>query len=349
MSRSLHTVIKGLLARLTLLLRPGAATAARRHAQHQRGQPLALAKLIDEFATPGSAPDVLYMGDSVVERVSRNDRDPRSLGEMVSSCLDGCLSVAHISRSGYHMGVFRGVVRALAAMPSRPRALVFPVNMRSFSPQWDHRALWQFREEISALERYAVSPLEPVTSIIERDESDADLAQYHGLAVHYPMTAFGSIGEFREIIARRPGNAEGRRFRLRQIFLFHYMYPLVASHRRIEALQDALSMISGIGVSAAVYITPVNYQAGIRYVGGEFQRLLRSNVAVVCEATKPFQESGRVRVLDWSEAFDSARFFHQDEATEHLNEVGRMNLARAIADTVRESSRAGEVSSSSSS
>jgi hypothetical protein len=198
------------------------------------------------------------------------------------------------------------------------------------------------------MERYAVSPFESVTPIVKRDESVADLAQYDGRAVRYPMTVFRSIGEFREIIARRPGNTEERRFRLRQIFVFHYLYPLVPNHRRIVALQDALSAMSGMGVRGLVYITPVNHMAGTRYVGSEFRRLLRSNVAMVCEITEPFQNSGRVRVIDWSVAFDSSAFFHEDEATEHLNETGRMSLARAIAAGVVDLARAESVSSSSS-
>lgn len=316
------------------LVRRGRSIGDRRQIRDVRGEPDTLARLVNSFATGGSPPEVLYLGDSVAERVSRSDRDTRTLGEMVSWCVDSRCSVACISRSGYHMGVFRGVARALAAMPTRPKVMILPVNMRSFSPQWDRRPMWQFGEEISALERYATYPQEAIPRIIEQDETDAELARYDQLAVQYPMTEFGTIGEFREAIAWRPSTTEQRQFRLRQIFMFHYMHPLVANHRRLEALKDVLSAMRAMGVAGVVYITPVNYQAGTRHVGTGFQRQLRSNVEIVREVMAPFERSGCLQMLDWSTVVESRGFFHENEPTEHLNEVGRLRLARAIADAV---------------
>ena len=332
-------MIKSLRARATRILARVQTRGPRQRPHHEPGPPHSIVKLIEYFASLEPAPDVLYLGDSVVERVSRNDRDTRTLGDMVSLCLNGRLTVGSISRTGYHMGVFRGVVRALAAMPTWPKMVVFPVNMRTFSPQWDLRPMWQYDEEINSLENCAASLLESVEAIAERAEGDAELVHFDNVRVRYPMTTLSSIGEFRDVIARRHGSAEMKRFRLRQIFIFHYLHDLVPDHRRIVALRDLLSTVDAMGVRALAYISPVNFAAGIRRVGAEFEELFGANVARVCEVIMPFEESGRVRLQDWSVAFDSRSFFHEDEPTEHLNEVGRMNLAGKIAEEVLELSQ----------
>jgi hypothetical protein len=206
--------------------------------------------------------------------------------------------------------------------------------------------MWQYDEEIRALEQYAASPREPVSVIAERAERDADLELFDSVKVQYPMTTLSSIGEFRQVIARRHGDSDARRLRLRQVFIFHYLHALAPDHRRIVGLQDVLNTVNAVGMRGLVYISPVNYLAGIRYVGTEFEELLRANVARVCEVIKPFEDSGRVRLQDWSLSFDSTGFFHGDEPTEHLGQLGRRSLARQIAGEIVELSRVEDGSSS---
>src|SRR6185503_2541212 len=85
--RGLMSILERLRANLT-----------RRRAQSQEsrvafpgsgGKPFpALAAIVREYGSAGAGPTVLILGDSVMERVSRDDTDTRPLGEMIKAALD---------------------------------------------------------------------------------------------------------------------------------------------------------------------------------------------------------------------------------------------------------------------
>jgi hypothetical protein len=106
-----------------------------------------LTQLIELFNSAKPTPEVLYLGDSVVERISKYDVDTRTLGTMVGDCLQGKLSVAYIAHSAYHLRIFYGFIQVIKTLKRRPHVIILPINLRSFSPQWDLNPVWQLEPE----------------------------------------------------------------------------------------------------------------------------------------------------------------------------------------------------------
>jgi hypothetical protein len=71
---------------------------------------------------------VVFFGDSVSLRVSRNDRDVRTLGEMVARTLSDKMRVVCIHRGAYHIGVFNAFVRKDATSSASNRDVPEPAK-----------------------------------------------------------------------------------------------------------------------------------------------------------------------------------------------------------------------------
>ncbi len=289
-----------------------------------------LAQIVDAFDGNAGSPDVLYLGDSVVERVSRNDADRRTLGTMVTEAIRPDLRATWISHSAYHLGVFSSLLRVLECTRHRPDVVVFPINLRSFSPQWHFNPQWQFHEEINAIERYLANPSAGIPRVRAPWVRRREWEEFDATCVEYPETAFRRVGQFRDVIASFAKDEAAVEFRRRQIFIFHYLNTLSQAHPRLAILDSVLKLLDNLGCSVLCYITPVNYSAGIRYVDTPFLTGVRRNVAAVAEVVKRHQ-GPRLRFADHSELLDSQYFFNEHDAAEHLNERGRRELTSKLA------------------
>jgi hypothetical protein len=291
-----------------------------------------LADLVTAFSDPERAPAVVGFGDSVWERVSRDDLDRRTLAQMLAEILrDRGVSTHFVHGSGYNQLVFLGFVRVLASLRAKPAAAIIAVNLRSFSPQWQFNPLWRADAERRALARYLSSRRTP-RFLPPAFPSARDVVEYDATRVSYPGTSYTTIGDFRRIVAARPDGEDARAERMRVLFRFHYMHPLVASNDHLVALSETLRTLQTLGVRTLCYITPVNVMAGNRHLGADFERIVSKNVDVIHSLIQ--QSAADVELVDLSRAFPSGLFFHDDEATEHLNEAGRTRLAMEVANRV---------------
>jgi lysophospholipase L1-like esterase len=313
----------------------------------------ALRKLRDLFgATPAKAPaapglldkfeaflretaapyDALYLGDSVVERVSRDDQDTRTLARMVEDDLRGDVIVRSLTHSALHAHVYAALARAIATMDARPRLFVVPVNLRSFSPQWALSPDWQFAEELAALREHIRGRGGAADF---RWPAPLTAAQFEAARVQYVGSNLATVGQFREIIRSQPADEAGIRARRQAIFTFHYMAELEAGDTRLRALAALAEAAEAMGARALLYVTPVNAEAGAELLGEEFLAVQRANVATIRQALSAALERGAVHLLDYSEAMSAAGFFHRYEPTEHLNQDGRRRIAAMLAEEIR--------------
>src|SRR5207248_2554292 len=106
-----------------------------------------MSKLVTLLAGVAADPakiGVLFLGDSVSERVSRDERKAEPLVTMFAKNLRESAGVQAVTHSGLHAEVFLAILRATQALGGKPRVLVMPINLRSFSPQWWYAPEYQF-------------------------------------------------------------------------------------------------------------------------------------------------------------------------------------------------------------
>lgn len=291
-----------------------------------------LVALDSAYATAGSVPQILALGDSVHYRIASEDKDRRTLAEMISDELRGSgYTSLCLNYSAYHSGVYEAALRALGRMHGRPDAVVLPINLRSFSPQWFLQPDHAFLEEINILDEYLPGCKIPE---VVRVKHGARVEDYDATVVTYPDSPLFTIGQFRLVTRADSRSDYQEQWRARQIAIFHYMHPLVPDHPRV---MDAVAMVraaAAAGIKPLVYLTPINHDQGCRAVGERFAEAVQANVEVLRAALAPLiAETGGVFV-DWSCGFADSLFFHPGERTEHLNQEGRQRLSSLIADAV---------------
>ena len=292
----------------------------------------AFAHLFKSYHVGATPPKLLLLGDSVAERVSWNDYDDRTLAEIVVQNLRGITDVAVVSYGGFTLEVFYYLMLALEKMKHKPDLIVLPINMRNFSPQWDLEPMWQFLPEIEEIKRFIANPSlrSPVGRAQRETISTAVFNSFDATPVKFTLSPFNRIAQFRLLINSTPATEEQRRFRLQQIFVFHYTNKLAMGHRKLNALENILELLKIMRLPFFAYITPLNVDAGERFVGPEFSVALRENVQIVTDLVYKYLTGSRSVFKNWSETMHSEYFFHADNATEHLNEAGRIILAESI-------------------
>jgi hypothetical protein len=220
----------------------------------------------------------------------------------------------------------------------RPRLVILPINMRCFSPQWDLEPQWQFKWELGIINAFLANPQTPVP--VKRPDTfspDAGQEDFHNLKVRFAGTTLDRIRQFRAVIAAKLASEEGKRERWKTLFIYHYLYKLEPEQRTLVKLIELATGLMAQGIKLFIYITPVNYAAGNRYVGELFERTLAANVGLIKHRlAETGGSSGNLVVADWSRMLGSKEFFHESDPTEHINERGRKHLAEAIATGVQD-------------
>lgn len=296
-----------------------------------------LMELVRSFDRSRTPPHVLYFGDSVVERVANEDTDRRPLNQMVLDALKKNYRGLSISHSAYNPEVFYHLLAALERMKHRPKIVLLPINMRCFSPQWDLQPQWQHEEELQTLESYIKKPQAKIRAVTDRSMRiipDSRINAFNATYVDYPLTSLNRIGQFIEIIESKPDTEEQAAFRRKQIFIFHYTHPLAADHRKLVVLINMFALLARMDIKTFAYITPINVEAGERYVGPEFRSLVKANVDVLSNEVLKHINPAIQSLRDYSFQCPSCAFFQDNLATEHLNQSGRLELTHRIVEEV---------------
>jgi hypothetical protein len=290
------------------------------------GEPFpALREIVEAFSS-SPPPEFLIFGDSVSLRVADEDRDRRDLCAMVRESLLPVPALC-VGGSAFNLRIYEAFVRVLRRVPTRPRMLIAPINMRSFSPQWHLNPAWQLTAELKAIDAWIADPASPIAAIPDVTLAPADYAGFDRLPVDIPSSKRETLGSFRALALSREGGPE----RSRELMAWHYAYRLDPAHPLLASL-DALARGSrALAIDLHLFCTPVNVEFGRRILGPRFDDALSTNLAVVHERCR----SLGVLLHDWSGALPAAAFFHPETLTEHLAESGRLWLADRIVACLR--------------
>ena len=233
-----------------------------------------LDKLVEAFDQQSVCPDILYLGDSTVLRVSNDDEDKRSTSDMLNEYFKGTSRVLGLSHGAYHLDIFYHLLSTLKRMSHRPHFIILPINMRSFSPQWYLRPNWQFGAEIELLVRYYSGHIH--TRHYRKHKYRKYQDAYKKTPVHYPLSEIRTIGEFEDIRLSNYSSKVQQERRKRELFIYFYLYPISEGHPLLIKLREIMSLVKVLNCKIISYITPVNIIAARQNVGQEFDRYFSS-------------------------------------------------------------------------
>jgi hypothetical protein len=259
--------------------------------------------------------EILIFGDSTNWFTAESDTDKRSIARMLKEMRPGH-SIKPIVHAAYHLDVYAAYCQYLARQEKRPEIVIVPVNLRSFSPEWDREPHYQFEKEKIILEGGLLRVFYRPLQVLKYKFGQISRQEYLDTPVFKGRQEVGKIKQM-----------EG----LKNQFILKYMYSLSKEHHKIKSLLEIAGLSEKNHFKVLFYITPVDYQVGERYLPGEFTEQLRRNTAFIRSLLPG--ESMSVRLLDFSLDLPADYFAWKKKGSlnEHLNQEGRRYVAEKLA------------------
>jgi hypothetical protein len=290
--------------------------------------------LLEEYLS--SQVDIIYLGDSTLSYPVGEV----TTGELLQELLPG-YSIGEISHPAYNLDLYSYYVKNILRSSHPPRVVIIPINMRSFSPEWDMRPGYQFEEVKKTLtlgpvlSRMLSRPLE----IFGLFEPAISQDTFLNTDVYNGDTLVGKVKDFEGLVddgavAKLQGDtgdalpSAGDTEALQQALIYRYMYGLEPDQRQLRAMLKIVELSDKDDVDVLFYITPINYQQGQRYLGDAFVKSLRDKTALVKSL---LADSTGSTSLDLS--FDLEAYAFVD--MEHLREAGKEYLAGQLASALQ--------------
>lgn len=279
--------------------------------------------------------DVIYLGDSTLWHPLGSQTTAEMLQERLPS-----QTVGELSHAAYSMDLYLAYVEYMIRQGYEPDLVIIPINMRSFSPEWDLRPGYQFVEEKRTL-RYGLA----LTRLFGRPINvlggfDAGITQdtFLNSTVFSGTVAVGQVQDFEFATGRVPLEEQtSEQFvyyqepiedaELVDLLTYYYMYSLQPDHRKVEAMLQIVELLRPTGTQPLFYFTPINVELGSVYLDGAFEQQFARNVALVRELLT----AQHAPLLDLST--DLEAFYFSD--TEHLRQNGKQYVAQQLASQIR--------------
>lgn len=269
--------------------------------------------------------DLLYFGDSVLNAVDKNDVNKKSIPVILSERIDR--NIYANSHGGYHVGIYLRYIEYLVKNKLQPSLIIIPINMRSFSQEWDPYPSYQFEKHSFILKygEFGLSLLKPM-SILTGQFKNTTQEQWQDL----PVYDFGKLsGKVRDYQGYRYNIVDNSR--LKNKILFHYRYKLKEDHRKLTDITKIIEICNSNKIKCLFYITPVDVNFCQSVYPGT-KEIIEYNVNTILKLFK----NKNAEVLDLSETLPSDNFSWKVDKypNEHLNEKGRRYVAERLALTI---------------
>lgn len=273
--------------------------------------------------------DVIYFGDSVIRTAAAEDDDKSSIVEMLQK-IDPRYKIADLSHGAYHPAIYASYIDYIVRSPHKPKALVIPVNLESFAPNFDMQPGYQFEEETFLLTShvpYLNSFYRPLAIFGAVKANTITWEEYVHTPVYNEDIQVGIVKDY--IDAQKIASITPEH--VKDVFVLKYMYNLKADHRKLEALRYAIDIAQGAGIAVYVYITPIDHEGGEKYVGKHFSSHITQNAALVCAVA----QLKKVLCLDLSlqlpdKDFNPSTLPVPAFPDEHLKKAGRWIVAEEV-------------------
>lgn len=286
-------------------------------------------QLLDQLLTDNT--EILYFGDSVIGRFSPQDKNKSSIGEFLSEELPNH-TVGVIWHRAYQMDLYYEYCRYLAKGNHQPEIVIIPINLRSFSPEWDRRPQYQFnlekrvlRQKRDVLYRIFYKPL-----YIFDKASVITEAEFLSTSVFDGKRKRGYVKDF--------VNEEDNTYtqdKMRKKAILRYMYSLTSNHRKVKSMLKIVDIMEETGTNVLFYITPINYRICMRFVGERALVQFKANTKLI----ESLLASRDTEVLNLAFSLERDAFSWPMYPDEHLNERGRQYVAHQLAFKIKELSR----------
>ena len=239
--------------------------------------------------------------------------------------------VAKITHASYQSDVYAAYAEYIVRKGYHPKFVIIPINLRSFSPEWDRQPLWQFEKEkltLAMKDTFWMKFYQPL-AVLKFFEPRINRFAYEQTDVFDGGQRIGKVHDF-DNAAYKDVSPEHMKDKLR----FRYMGQIAPDHRKIKSLEHAAAVLKAGGIAPIFYITPVDYQTIEKNLGPQSVEQIVANVNVINAALS----AKGVDVVDLSRTLPSSEFSWPEDGegphypNEHLRLRGRMFVVKSLVD-----------------
>lgn len=267
--------------------------------------------------------DIIFFGDSVMNAFEDNEDDKRPFPEFLQDEIKQ-LTIGPVHHPAYHTEVYLEYCKYIVQQENKPKAILIPINMRSFSPDWHGRPEYEFGKKIKYLKSNLWSAFQDPINVFTKMEISSSFEEFTQVPV---FKGDNKVGIVKDYIGEqyRTVSEENTRKKI----IFHYMYSLDKNHDKLEAIRQITTMLNTADIKPIFYITPLDYGFCETYFPNEFTHRMKKNVGVITAELTGLNAI----LLDYSDLLRTTEFsWRQDKyPNEHLNKKGKKKLAISLA------------------
>lgn len=277
--------------------------------------------------------DIIFFGDSSVYTHDKyNDTDKRTIRQMLQDTIPNlkCMPVVH---PAYHMGIYLEFCKYIAESEYKPKMVIAPINIRSFSPEWDLQPMYQFTEEKAIISSSPVNTF--LLNVFNKPLKvfkygyDTDIISNTEFANSPVYFKDSIVGDMNEYIRGFENMTEPNK---KKKFLLRYMFYIHEKHRKLEELREIGRLMKSKGIIPLFYIIPIDWEEGSKYFPGEIEEVTRKNASLL---VRELEKIGGA-VIDMSLGLKHKDFNYEYYPNEHMKQAGRRYVAVKIAEKMKE-------------
>ena len=256
--------------------------------------------------------ELYYFSDSVMTIPAAADRDRRSIDLILS---DACsnISVSRITHGSYEASIYAPLVDFIFSRSYRPKLMIFSINLHSFSPAWYARPQFQFIAEKKFLDLYTSSAeawkrpfFVPLQNLGYFDRFWPSAREFQSTSVWFDEGKAGVVSDFSKAgVPSDFGMEDVSEEHLTNWLRLFYMVDVNRATGQMDALKRLAKSLSTEHQNAIFYLTPIDFDAGVHYLGTPFVKHLDSSVKKIQAILEPFGFSAidltkQVRMKDFA-------------------------------------------------
>ena len=272
-------------------------------------------------------PHVILFGSSVNVHYDKNDTNKTQIGEYVNAMTPG-IEITDDWRLSASLETYANHLRFLKNENIRPKLLVVPLNLRSFSPEWNLRPEYRAylaREDIflnKGIIQYIFRKILPAGNDTAFQISKDDFYNTELIVDNK------KAGQVKDYIVEDKKNITDMQSYVKDGFLVNYMTDIDDSNYKLNALKEIISYCKEEKVSVIFYYTPIDYQRGEKFYPILFSKQIEKNVSLI---NKNIPENDLFKVVDLSRSLNSDKFSYDGWPNEHMKHDGRYFVSDTIA------------------
>lgn len=268
--------------------------------------------------------DIIYFGDSVVFWSPPEEGGNTIIGDLLQDLMPN-LKIETIYHAAYHMDIYLKFCEYIINDEHRPKIIILPINIRSFSPQWDMNPGFQFEKEKIFLSHrnYLFRSFYKPLSIFKMFSPEVTQRDYENTPVFEGDILIGRVKDF-----SNPEYNIWSEEKMKGIIKFSYLYPLSVEHRKIKSMLMIARLLKKNNIEAVFYIVPVDYQSAEEYLGRRFYEEIAKKTTLI----KSVLAKEGIDVLDLSFKIEKGLFYWKDYKyiNEHLVREGKKFVAEQL-------------------